>query len=160
MQSITQYIYLVFIILGVLLTLYGFISYKKDKNRLLIKRCSAQTVGHVTGFDDSDKIVKVRRQTVYRESGTYYRKKKTFFYVPYVEFEDESGEKIEALYKRPLEKKLSTGQKINIKYNPKNPYEFIISGDRNVQIFSVQAIFLGILLIAGGIFLFVNNFFL
>ena len=151
-------LYFMFIIAGLLLAAYGLFSSKKDKNRLRIKRCTQQTTAHITGFDDREYIKKTKRYREYRSYNTITRKKTITYYAPYVEFEDMDGNKIEALYERPLQRRLSNGQKINIRYNPKNPYEFIISGDPSAKIFSSQAILTGLAMIVAGIFLLVKQF--
>jgi len=137
---------ILFIIAGIIIFLFGFLNNKKDKGRLKIKRCSAETFGHITGFDDREKIVRQKKYTEYRTYNTYHRKKTVTYYTPYVKFEDTNGEEYEMKYPYPLEKHFSNGQKIKIRYNPNNPYDFYIAGDRNIQIFSTQAMAAGVVL--------------
>ncbi len=146
------------IIGGAALLLYGLLTDKKDKGRLRIQRCSAKTDAHITGFDDRDKIIKVKKYKEYRSYNTFNSKKTEIFYAPYVKFQDEKGEIYEVKYPYPLERRLSNNQKISIKYNPNNPYDFYIVGDKKVQIFSTQAILLGAVLIISGILLLFNLF--
>ena len=143
---------------GILLFFYGLLTDKKDKGKLRIKRCSATAEGHITGFDDRDKIVKVKKYKEYRTYNTYNHKKVETFYAPYVKFQDENGNVYEEKYPYPLQRRLSNGQKINVRYNPSNPYDFYIAGDKKVQVFSTQAMFAGIILIAASILLVINNF--
>ena len=147
---------ILFIVGGTCIFALGFINYKRDKGKLKIQRCSATTTGHITGFDDRDKIVKQKRYTEYRKYNTYHRKTTTTYYAPYVKFEDETGESYEIKYPYPIEKHFSNGQKVTIKYNPANPYDFYISGDGKIQVFSSQAIIAGLIMIAVGIALIFN----
>ena len=147
---------IIIILAGLAIFCMGFFYSKKDKGKLKLKRCSKQTYGHVTGFDDREKIIKTKKYTEYRNSYTYHRKKVITYYTPYVEFEDEEGNKYEMKYPYPIEKHFSINQKILIKYNPQNPYEFYISGDRKIQVFSTQAMAAGIIMIVAGILLLLN----
>ena len=147
---------IIIILAGLAIFCMGFFYSKKDKGKLKLKRCSKQTYGHVTGFDDREKIIKTKKYTEYRNSYTYHRKKVITYYTPYVEFEDEEGNKYEMKYPYPIEKHFSINQKILIKYNPQNPYDFYISGDRKIQVFSTQAMAAGIIMIVAGILLLLN----
>ena len=147
---------LLFIIGGIIIFLMGFFYSKKDKNKLKIKRCTKQTLAHITGFDSEEKIIKTKKYTEYRNYNTYHRKKHTVYYTPYLKFETESGQTIETKYPYPLERHLSNGQNILVKYNPDNPYDFYISGDKKIQISSTQAMVAGITMIIFGIFLLLN----
>ncbi len=142
---------ILFIVAGILIFCFGFFTNKKDQGKLKIKRCSKETFGHVSGFDDRQKIIKQKKYTEYRNYNTYHRKKTVTYYAPYVKFVDENGEEYEIKYPYPIEKKLSNGQKIRIKYNPDNPYDFYISGDKHIQVFSTQAMAAGVLMSVLGI---------
>ena len=148
--------FLVMLLVGTLLIIYGLLSYKTDKNRLLILRCKSNTKATIIGFDDKEKIVKSKQYTEYSKYYTQKKYKKEVFYCPFLEFKDENGEKYQTKYKRPIERKLSVGQKIDIHYNEKNPYEFYIAGDKSIKIVSTQAIFAGAIII---ILAFVLKFF-
>lgn len=149
---------ILFILAGILIFSFGFFSNKKDKGRLKIKRCSKETFGHVSGFDDREKIIRQSKYTEYRNYNTMHRKKTITYYTPYIKFEDEEGNEYEIKYPYPIEKRLGNGQKIKVKYNPDNPYDFYVSGDRQIQVFSTQAMAAGILLFAFGIALIFNLF--
>ena len=159
LSTLNSNLFLGFIVFlgGISLLLYGLITDKKDKGRLRIKRCNINAYAHISGFDDRDKIIKVKKYKEYRSYNTYNHKKTEIFYAPYVKFQDEKGNMYEEKYPYPLEKRLSDGQKVNIRYNPNNPYDFYIVGDKKVQIFSTQAIFAGLILIAAGILLLFNR---
>lgn len=152
----TIFVEALFLIGGFLIFIIGFCNKDKDRGKLKLKRCTKQTTAHITGFDDKEKIIKQKKYTEYRSYNTMHRKTTITYYTPYVEFEDESGQKYETKYPYPLERHLSNGQKINVKYNPENPYDFFICGDRKIKVASSQAMVAGVLMFLFGLALIFN----
>ena len=138
------------IVIGILLFVYGLLSNKKDKNRLRIKRCSVKTTAKVSGFDKNEKVVVKKSYREYSQYNTYNKKVTYTYHTPYITFEDENNETYDIKYSYPIKMKLKTGQNIDIRYNPENPYDFYICGDKKVQIFSSQAMMIGLILFAAG----------
>lgn len=123
---------------GTLLLALGFKGFDKDRTKLFIERCTTVTDGIIDGFDDTKVLTRKKRDYYYYEK--YQRTKITTltYYAPVVLFSDKNVE-YRATYFRPMEKKLNQGQKIRIQYNPENPYEYIIVGDKYLKTNSQSA---------------------
>lgn len=147
-----QSIFIILIIGGILLILYGSITYHKDKVQLYVKRCTQQTQARIDGFDDEKKIVRKQRHYLYYEKYTKAKLINKIYTTPIVLFQDRNGQEYRVTYLRPIEKKLNIGQKVNISYNPENPYEIIIKGDKHFKTNSKTAIETGLFLIIITIF--------
>lgn len=123
---------------GAFLLYMGVKGFGKDRTKLFINRCTETTSGTIDGFDDSNVLTRKKRGYYYYEK--YQRTKiDTYIYTsPIVKF-TVKGIEYRATYFRPMERKLNIGQKFKIQYNPENPYEYIIIGDKYLKTNSMSA---------------------
>lgn len=123
---------------GALLFALGVKGFGKDRSKLFMQRCTKVAEGVIDGFDDTKVLKRKKRDYYYYER--YQRTKiNTFtYYAPIVLFNDNNVE-YRATYFRPMEQKLNQGQKVKIQYNPENPYEYIIIGDKYLKANSQSA---------------------
>lgn len=152
------YFPIVLIIAGIIMIIFGLLTYRTDKVQLYLKRCSEQTTGVLDGFDDRIAIERKQKDYYHYDNKTRLRNTYTTYTTPIVLFTALDGVQYRVTYIRPIEKRLSRGQKVNIKYNPKNPYEIVISGDKHFQVSSKMAIEFGIGFILAGIILLFKPF--
>ena len=140
---------------GMAMIIIGFLSRKNDKTQLYLKRCSEQTKAKIDGFDDLKSVQ--RRQREYYHSNLYTRTRlNTITYTtPILKFMASDGREYRVTYIRPIEKKLSLDQTVNISYNPENPYEVFIHGDKRMKVSSTMAIETGLILVIAAIAVFV-----
>lgn len=142
--------------MGALILAIGLKGLGNDRTKLFIKRCTKQTNGVIDGFDAEKALVRKNRDYYYYEKYQKTKIKSTTYTAPIVKFTADNVE-YRATYFRPMEKRLNIGQKVNVQFNPENPYEYIIIGDRYLHTNSMSAQSTGILLIALGIFLLLIN---
>ena len=145
---------LIFIVAGIILILFGAMTYKNDKIQLYIKRCNKTTEATVDGFDDRKAIVRKKRDYYYYEKYAKTKHTVTTYTTPIFLFKAIDGEQYRVTYLRPIEKKLNIGQKMKISYNPENPYEIVVHGDKHMQVNSKTAIELGFIMFVAGIVLY------
>ena len=105
---------------------------------------------------NSKALVRKNRDYYYYENYQKTKIKSVTYTAPIVKFTADNVE-YRATYFRPMEKKLNIGQKVNVQFNPENPYEYIIIGDRYLHTNSISAQSTGLLLIGLGIFLLLMN---
>jgi hypothetical protein len=140
----------VFIFMGLILFIYGAIGINKDRTRLFKKRCTKETVGILDGFDDEKILTRKVKDYYYYEKYSKIKTNTVVYTSPIFLFKVDN-EEYRATYFRPIEKKLKIGQKMNIQYNPENPYEYIVIGDKYLNVNSKSAQSTGIILILLGI---------
>ena len=145
----TIFIPVMLAILGIILIIFGALTYRTDKIQLYLKRCSEKTTAIIDGFDDRRAIERKKKDFYYYQKYTKALGTITTYITPIVLFTAIDGQQYRVTYLRPIEKQLSLGQKLNIAYNPENPYEIVIAGDKHMKVSSKAAIELGIGLIIG-----------
>lgn len=142
-----------FIGVGAILLALGIKGFGKDRTKLFIKRCTNKTNGIIDGFDDEKQIVRKKRDYYYYEKYQKTKIKTITYDSPIVLFKVNDVE-YRATYFRPMEKNLNLGQKVNVQYNPENPYEYIIIGDKYLRTNSMSAQSTGLFMIILGIVFF------
>lgn len=122
---------------GTFILYMGIKGFMKDRTKLFIQRCTQEAEGVVDGFDDSKILTRKKRGYYYYEK--YQRTKiDTYIYTaPILKF-SARGVEYRASYFRPMERKLNIGQKFKIQFNPENPYEYIIIGDKYLKVNSMS----------------------
>lgn len=153
MDLSTIIISVLFIGFGAILLALGIKGFGKDRTKLFIKRCVKKTNGVIDGFDDEKQIIRKKRDYYYYEK--YQRTKiKTITYDSPIVLFNVDNVQYRATYFRPMEKNLNIGQKVEVQYNPENPYEYIIIGDRYLHTNSMSAQTTGLFLMILGIVVF------
>lgn len=141
---------------GVLFGL-GIKGYGKDRTKLFIERCTKTANGVIDGFDDNKILKRKTKDYYYYEKYQRTKTITTSYYAPIVVFTDNNIE-YRATYFRPMEKALNRGQKVVVQYNPENPYEYIIKGDKYLTVNSRSSQNTGLGLLFFGIVLTLYGF--
>lgn len=143
--------------LGAVLLGLGLKGYGKDRTKLFIQRCTKTANGVVDGFDNTKVLKRKTRDYYYYEK--YQRTKiiTTSYYAPVIVFSDNNVE-YRATYFRPMEKAMNKGEKVVVQYNPENPYEYIIKGDKYLRTNSRSSQSTGLGLLVLGIVLTLYGF--
>lgn len=139
---------MLFIGTGSIILYMGIKGFGKDRTKLFIKRCTEVADGIIDGFDDEKILIRKKRDYYYYEKYQKTKISNITYTAPIVKFIVKNVE-YRATYFRPMEKKLNINQKVKIQYNPENPYEYIIMGDKylNVNSMSAQSTGAGLILL-------------
>lgn len=148
----TLIISFILMITGAFVLYMGIKGLGKDRTKLFIERCTKTADGIIDGFDDKKVLKRKTRDYYYYEKYQRTKTITTTYMAPIVLFSDNNVE-YRATYFRPMEKKLNQGQKVKVQYNPENPYEYIIIGDKYLKANSMSAQSTGILLLLLGFFM-------
>lgn len=136
---------------GALLLLLGFLTRKSDKTQLYKQRCKEQTKARIDGFDDRKYVQRKQRANYNYKQYTRTHVNTITYTTPIVRFHATDGKEYRVTYLRPIEKKLALDQIVDISYNPENPYEIIIHGDKRMKVSSVTSMEFGLIMLIAGV---------